>query len=350
MEGMQFDDICIRGIATAVPTKRVYTDEFRQFYGDKEIDRFIESVGIVERFQSVPQQTASDLCFVAAKALEGKYGFSDDVDALIFASQTPDYCIPSTAFILQHRLGIKQDCLVFDINLGCTAFVTCICTICGMIKSGMIRRALLMIGDVKQQHDVSEDHSETMLYGDAGSAILMEKGIGSVRGMIRSDGSGFKKLIAPFPGSRYPVFVNGKECNEFKEIMDGSEVFLFAITKVPKLFKEFYSYFKTDSSEYNYIILHQANKLIIDKIRGKLKVDNEKIPISIDRFGNTNGASIPLTICDAFGNDDSDSNYKLIASGFGIGLSYGIVSFDICTEDVLPIIHSDDFYKEGFAL
>lgn len=350
MDGMRFDGVTIRGIATAAPTRTVYTDEFRAFFDDKEIDRFTEGVGIRERRYANPKQTASDLCFVAAKALTEKYGTGDDIDALIFATQTPDYCMPSTAFVLQHRLGIKQDCLAFDVNLGCSAFVTCVYAISGMIRSGMIRRALLLLGDVKQEHPVTEDHSESMMYGDAGSAVLIEAGTDSVCGMIRSDGSGFKTLIAPYPGTRYPVTVGGVECREFREIMDGNEVFLFAITKVPRLFKEFFAFFGTDNSDYDYFILHQANTMIIEKIVKKLKVDREKAPISIDRYGNTNGASIPVTICDAFGCDQSGRNLRLITSGFGIGLSYGVVSFDINTDDVLPVIFTDDYYEEGYSL
>ena len=350
MHGMQFDGVVIRGIATAAPKKIVYTEDFRDHFENKEVERFIENVGIKARRHSGVKQTASDLCFVASKALLAKYDINDDIDALVFATQTPDYHMPSTAFVIQKRLGLKKDCIAFDINLGCTGFVTSVYIISGMITSGMIKRALLLVGDAKQEHPLTNDHTDSMMYGDAGSAILLEAGKGTIRGMIRSDGDSYKALIAPYPGSRYPVLVNGDICNTVKEVMDGNEVFLFAITKVPRLFNEFYNFFHVDRSNFDYFILHQANLLILKKIVRKLKIEQEKVPISLDRFGNTNGATIPLTICDAFGNCDESKTLHLITAGFGIGLSQGIVSFDINTDDILSVIYSDDYYEEGFSL
>ena len=350
MKGKQFHGITIRGIAAAAPSRTVSSDEFRPFFGDREVDRFIEATGIRERRHCHNKQTASDLCFVAARELMARYEVQDQVDALIFATQTPDYHMPSTAFVLQERLGIQKDCLAYDVNLGCTGFVSCVYMISGMIESGMADRVLLLVGDARQEHPITDDHSESMLYGDAGAAILIEKGEGSVSGMIRSDGSGFKTLIAPFPGSRYPVTVNGEICSEDREIMDGNEVFLFAITRVPKLFKEFFEYFEIEKDSFDSTILHQANLMINEKILKKIKVNQEKAPVSIDRYGNTNGASIPVTICDAFGAVQEPKRLHLITCGFGIGLSYGIVSFEVNTADILPIIFSDEYYEEGFRI
>ena len=350
MTGKQFHGILIRGIASAVPSWTVSSDAFRPVYGDREVDRFIEGTGIRERRHAGKKQTASDLCCAAARALLDRYGVRDQVDVIVFATQTPDYHMPSTAFVLQERLGIQKDCLAFDVNLGCTGFVSCLYMISGMIESGMAGRALLLIGDARQEHPVTDDHSESMLYGDAGSAVLIERGEGDVRGMIRSDGSGFKTLIAPFPGARYPVTVNGEVCSSDREIMDGNEVFLFAITKVPRLFKEFLESFGLEKESFDFCILHQANRMICDKILKKIKIEKEKAPISIDRYGNTNGASIPLTICDAFGDSQEDRRLHLITCGFGIGLSYGIVSFEVSTGDILPVMISDEYYEEGFAI
>lgn len=351
MEGKCFHGVSIKGIAAAVPNQYVSTDDYRKHYDEKEIERFIEATGIRGRYLATPKQTAADLCFVAADMLMHEKQIDSDIDALIFATQTPDYKYPSTAFILQKRLKIKKDCLVFDVNLGCSSFVTCVYMISGMIESGMINRAMLLIGDAMQQHPVTEDHSSTMMFGDAGTAVLIEKDETEIiNGMVRSDGEGYKALIAPYPGARYPVMYNGVVCNSQIEIMDGSEVFLFAIKQVPKLFGEFYSFFNVDNTNFDYCILHQANKMITDKITKKLKMPKEMIPISIEKYGNTNGASVPLTICSHFGNENAPRKIKFITSGFGIGLSLGVVSFDIDTENIFPVICTDQYFKDGFSI
>lgn len=339
----------VSGIAASVPTTRKYTDEYAEYFGEKEVQRFKESTGILSRYISMPKQTAGDLCYVAAKKLLEEKN-CNDVDAVIFCTQTPDYRIPSTAFIIQKRLGVKKDCICFDINLGCSAFVTGLYTMAGMVAGGVVRKGLLLIGDAFQEHQLSEDRSQTMMFGDAGTAILVEKGNGEIDGMIRSDGDGYKNIISPYGGFRKPVVHEGKVVDFIEKVMDGNDVFLFTITQVPKLFKEFFSYFGVTADSFDYIVLHQANKMIIDKITKKLKVSSEKIPISIDDYGNTNGASIPITICNKFGRDDSSRKLKLLTSGFGVGMQQGIVSFEIDTNNIYPIVFSDDYYEEGFVI
>ena len=168
-------------------------------------------------------------------------------------------------------------------------------------------------------------------------------------GMIRSDGEGFNTLITPIPGSRFPGVYPGMETNELKieKKMDGNDVFLFTITKVPKLFKEFFVAFGTSVDNYDYVMLHQANLMIINQIAKKIKAPAEKVPVSLTNYGNTDGASIPVGIVDLCEKLNEKKKLSLITSGFGIGLSWGVVSFDIDTDDVLPMIFTDDYFREG---
>jgi 3-oxoacyl-[acyl-carrier-protein] synthase-3 len=340
----------ITGVSVAVPSTKKKTDDYVQYFGEKEIQRFKEATGIEARHISGPKQTASDLCYVAAKKLLEEKNRESQIDALLFCTQTPDYRSPATAFVLHKRLGLNKDCICFDINLGCSAFVTGLYTMAGMVNGGLINSGLLLIGDAFQEHPVSDDHSQTMMFGDAGTAVLVEKGNGCITGMIRSDGEGYKNIIAPFHGFRKPVINNGKVVDFIEEVMDGNEVFLFTITQVPKLFKEFFNFFNVTIDSYDSVILHQANKMVIDKIAKKLKVSKEKVPLSLDKYGNTNGVSIPVTICDAYGNDETKRNVKFITSGFGVGMQQGVVAFDVNTENIYPIIYSDDYYEEGFVI
>lgn len=350
MRGKEFNDIKISGMACAVPANKVNTDAYTEYFGEEVIARFKKATGIKCRHLSDGCQTASDLCYVAAKQLMDKKGLTgSDIDAIIFITQTGDYKAPSSAYVIHKRLNIKQDCLVFDINLGCSGFVNGVYLVAGLIESGVINKGLLLVGDSETAHQVTEDVSYTMMFGDAGSATLMEKGEGIVRGMIRSDGSGFKTLILPVPGSRFPNML-AKDNVKLEKKMNGEDVFLFAITKVPKLFKEFFGQFNCSFNDFDYCVLHQANLMIINQIAKKLKIDPQKVPVTLDKYGNTDGASIPISIVDTCEKMNKQKNLNFIASGFGVGLSWGIISFEIESEDVLPLIITDDYYLEGSNL
>lgn len=348
MAGYIYDDVKITGIACALPTKNVKTDEYEKYFGKKVIDDFKKTTGIESRFLLNGKQTASDLCYVAAKELLNNKGLSgEDIDALIFITQYPDYKTPSTAFVLHKRLKIKKECMAFDINLGCSGFVIGISLLSGLIHSGMLHRALLLVGDADSSHPVTEDHSLSMMFGDAGSACILEKGSGQISGLFKSDGEGYNVLISPRPGAR---FTNEKPEASLLDNrqMSGEDTFLFTIKEVPKLFKQYFKTFNCTLDDYDYCVLHQANLFILNHIAKRIKLPKEKMPVSIDKYGNTDGASIPLGIVDLCEKLDTDKELKLLVSGFGIGLSWGVAGFTIKVQDVLPVIFTDEYFEEGF--
>lgn len=171
-----FKDVKISGIACALPKNQVTTDSYTEYFGEDAIEQFKSVTGIKSRRLSNGKQTASDLCFVAARELfdSGK-AKREDIDGLLFFTQTPDYRAPSTAFVLHHRLGLKEDCVTFDVNLGCSAFVNALYTASSMISGGGLNNVLCLIGDARLHHPVYKDKSYTMMFGDAGSAILLSK-------------------------------------------------------------------------------------------------------------------------------------------------------------------------------
>lgn len=347
MLSKEFHNVRISGLACAVPDNKVMTDSYKEHFGEDVVERFKSATGINSRYISTGTQTTSDLSYVAARALMEKKGLSgEDIDAVILITQTADYKIPSTAYVLQKRLGIKKDSLVFDINLGCSGFVNGIYLVAGLIESGTIDRALLLVGDSDTNHQISEDTSFTMMFGDASSATIIERGKGTVRGMIRSDGDGFNTLITPIPGARFPGVFSSEEAGLQKK-MEGDDVFLFTITKVPRLFKDFYSTFNCNEEDFDYVMLHQANLMIINHIAKKLKIPAEKVPVSLCEYGNTDGASVPVGIVDLCEKTDAKQELRLIAAGFGIGLSWGVISFVIDPADVLPMIVTNEYFKEG---
>lgn len=347
-----FEDVIVTGLACALPKKKIDTDEYIKYFGKDIVEQFKKTTGIKSRYISNGKQTASDLCYIAAKELLQKKNLTgDDIDALIFITQFPDYKAPSTSFVLHKRLGIKKECITFDINLGCSGFVNGMYMISGLIQSGAITRALLLIGDAELNHPLYKDHSFSMMFGDAGSACIIEKGKGQVSGIIKADGNGYNVMITPYPGARFPnKYVNGSKDGLVKK-MAGDDTFLFTITEVPKLFKEYFELNRCSWNDFDYCILHQANLFILNHIAKRIKLPKEKMPISIDKYGNTDGASIPLGIVDLCENKiQKDEKLKLIVCGYGVGLSWGIVSFEINTQDVLPLIFADEYFEEGFNI
>lgn len=352
MIGAAFENVKITGVACAVPDNIVYTEDYIERFSEKEIKRFIKTTGIKSRYLAKEKQCTSDLCYVSAKKIMEHKGYGkDDIDAVIFVTQTPDYAGPSTAFVLQKRLGLSGNCVAFDINLGCSAFPNGVFTVASMIKSGAIRRALLLVGDA----GLSKMHTEhnIMLFGDVGSACILEKGNDTINVGISSEGENFEKIFQPYPtaAGRYNF------CDKFERpygydlgkcYMSGEDVFLFSITSVPKLFKDFFKEYNCSSEDFDYFLFHQANAMIINHIARKIKAPKERVPVCIDKYANTGGASAILAMVDLCQNADVPEKIKFIASAFGVGLSLGIVSFEMDKADILPVIYTNDYYEEGY--
>jgi 3-oxoacyl-[acyl-carrier-protein] synthase-3 len=208
------------------------------------------------------------------------------------------------------------------------------------------------------------DKSIVMMYGDAGAAVLLEKAEDDIETttLLRSDGERYKAIILPAGGFRdmdapHDRFLcsDGIQRSLYDIYMDGTSVFSFSISDVPKALEDYLKYTETTSDDYDIFAFHQANEFIIKQLIRKLKLKKDSVPISLDRYGNTGGISIPITLCDAFGNypdsnqeSGNDSVVKrILMSGFGIGLSWGVTSVSIDMRDVFPIEETDDYYREG---
>ena len=352
MLGAIFDNVKITGLACAVPDNIVYTEDYNDKFTEKEISRFIKTTGIKSRYLSKGKQCASDLCYISAKKLMEHKGYNpEDIDAIIFITQTPDYTAPSTAFVLQKRLGLTNNCIAFDINLGCSAFPNGVFTIASMIKSKAIKRALLLLGDA----NLAKTHRghNIMLFGDVGSACVIESGNDTIKVGISSEGENFTRILQPYPtmGGRFNTYENFENPYGYdvdKCYMAGQDVFLFSITSVPKLFKEFFNEYNCSSDDFDYFLFHQANAMIINHVARKIKAPKEKVPICIDKYANTGGASALLAMVDLCQNENVPDKIKFAASSFGVGLNLGVVSFEMNKEDILPLIYTNDYYEEGY--
>lgn len=348
MENVVMQNIRISAVSCSLPTQKTKAEDYVGHFSEKKIKRFLNTAGVRERYIGNGKQTAADLCYSAALNIFQKTDLSrDEIDVLIFITQNPDYKTPSTAFVLQKRLGLSQNCICFDVNMGCTAFLHGVYIASSMISAGYARKAMVLIGDAHLVHAKTEDTAETMMFGEAGSAVVVEKGQDNIIMSLFSDGDGFD-IIMNACGERFQTAEDKPDVNTYKYYMDGGAVFNFSVTKVPEAIHRFCKENKRKLDDFDKIVLHQANVFILKHIANELGVSEEQIAISMDRYGNTNGASIPVTIADMVEQDkDLPDTMDLLVSGFGIGLSWGVMSVKIDKSVVLPFIYSDDYYREG---
>ena len=344
-----FKDICVTAIAACVPEGIVEINSLKETEDPEMIDNFIRKTGIVKIHKSGFDQTAADFSYSAAKVLEnaGKYK-PEEIGVLIDITQTPDYRTPSTALALHKRLGLSKSCIAFDINLGCSGFVYGVSVAASLLESSTASKALVLVGDtlargrLKPTKKYKRTSNTSLLFGDASAAYLIEKMAGSrIDTALMSDGTGHKALSNVYGAWKHP---------DKRPPLPGDDlaVFNFTINEVPPLIKEFLEKTNTVIDDYDALVLHQANMMIMKQIAKKVKMPIDKVPVSLDRFGNTSGASVPLTIVDKYSECNDGRELNLLASGYGVGLSWGVVSFKINVNDIYPLCIGKDTYEDGY--
>ncbi len=338
----------VKGIACAVPDRIVNNEKYNEVFGKENVKKFINITGVQTRHVAINEQCTSDLCYAASIRLMEKLNWEpSSIDALILITQTPDYAVPATACVLQHRLGLSEDCIAFDVNLGCSAYVYGIWLAATMISTENLKRVLLLVGDTSNYGINQNDSATAMIFGDGGSATALESSEGKdIKYILKTKGSGFKNIIVPAGHARSRGKTNA-DLSEYELAMDGSAIFAFTITDIPRTIKSFISQYDIDMNDIDMYVFHQANLFILKHLAKKLNVPMEKIPVSIDRYGNTSGESIPLTLVDALGNEESAKPIKLLLSGFGIGLSWGCIYLEMDKSVCLPMIYTNDYYTGG---
>ena len=347
--------IGIAGIACAVPKNNVPVESFTSAFGEEAIRNFTSVTGIKSTYKALPEQTASDLAVVAAQELFSRINVAkSEIGAMFLVTQSPDYRRPSSASVVQLRLGLPIDCSCMEINLGCSGFVYGLQTAMAMMSASDYKYGLLLLGETATKLVDPMDKSIVMMYGDAGAAILLERQEDvKTTTLLRSDGSRYKAIILPAGGFRdmapdHERFIcsDGIERSLYDIFMDGTSVFSFSISDIPEAINDYLKITETAVSDYNAFVFHQANQFIIKQLIKKMKLPKDQVPLALDRYGNTGGISIPLTLCDAYG-DKCGEKLKSLICGFGIGLSWGVANIEVDTDNLDPIIQTDDYYKEG---
>ena len=347
--------IGIAGIACAVPDNCMTVESFKAVFGEETPDKFTAGTGIREMYKALPEQTASDLAFTAAENLFSHVGVDrHKIGVMLLVTQSPDYRRPSSACVLHKRLGLPVDCASMEINLGCSGFVYGLQTAMNLMEQSDAEYGLLMIAETASKLVDPLDKSIVMMYGDAGAAILLERQAeAETCTLLRTDGSRYRAIVLPAGGFRdmYPprerfMCGDGIERTLYDIYMDGTSVFSFSISDVPKALKDYLEHTGTGVDDYDAFVFHQANQFIIKQLMKKLKLPADKVPISLDRYGNTGGISIPLTLCDRYG-DGGAGRLKALMCGFGIGLSWGVTNATMDTGRIYPIVRTADYYGEG---
>jgi 3-oxoacyl-[acyl-carrier-protein] synthase-3 len=347
--------VALRAVAAATPARVVRTADYTYLNPD-ERKRFQKATGISERRIVAAGQCASDLCLTAAKAVLEHLGWDlASIGALILITQTGDQPVPATSIVLQDKLGLPQSCLAFDINLGCSSYPYGLAVVGSMIRTLGIARALLLVGDVSSRVCAEHDKSAWPLFGDAGSATALEldENAPPIHVDLCSDGAGKDAIIIPGGGlaSRLPPVdghlvdatgSDGVQRHAGNLVLRGADIFSFAISRVPGSIQRAMSASGRAAQDFDFLLLHQANKMINDTIARKLGFAPDRVPTSIEHYGNTSSASIPVTLC---ANAELFAMPRwVVASGFGVGLSWGSATFQLPAASVLPCIASDDVY------
>jgi 3-oxoacyl-[acyl-carrier-protein] synthase-3 len=357
MAKFHFNNIFIDGIACAVPAQKMVVTSFYESFGKKVVDDFIKMTGISEAYRAIEEQTTSDLCFVAAEKLLEANGIDrNKIDAIVFVSQSPDYRLPATACVLHYRLDLKKDCLAFDVGLGCSGYVYGIQTLSSLLQNSDMEYGLLMVGDTASKQNSPQDKSLYMMFGDAGTATILRRASGAdyFDAELMTNGKGFKNIVIPSGAYRNrngsferTMWGDGNTRSDYDGVMNGTDVFSFSIREAPSIINSFMAEHSKTYDDYEALVLHQANLYMLKQIANKCKCPMEKVPITLDRYGNTSSATIPITLADHFHKGYVKQEIEVLASAFGVGLSWGVMNMRLDTDRILPIIHTDDYFTEG---
>lgn len=323
-------------MAGYLPEQILSNDDLAKLYPDWPAEKIFSKTGIKERHIAEQSQTASDLAYVAAQKLFAQ-GIVDvgEIDFVLLCTQAPDYVLPTTACLLQNRLGISRGAGAVDINLGCSGFVYGLSLAKGLIESGSAKCVLLLTADTYSKYIHPLDKSVRTLFGDGATASIIclnEAGGASIGPFVfGSDGSGGKNLIVEAGGFRSPR--NEDSAQEFTDssgnirslenlYMDGAEVLTFSLQEVPKAIHSLLKKMEFSKEEVDHFVLHQANKFMLEALRKKLGVPPEKLPILMERCGNTVSSTIPLALIAMRESGKLKAGEKVVLAGFGVGYSW----------------------------
>lgn len=341
---LTYSGVGVTAMSAAVPRTVINNYEYTEFFPADQVKEVVDKVGIYERRFADKDTCSSDLCYAAAEKLLNDNNIDrSEIDLLVFISQTPDYRMPATSIILQDRLKLGNSCIAFDITLGCSAFCYGLSVVYGMMQTGNIRKALILDGETRSKVYSPKDRRSAFIFGDAAVAALVERDckFGNSYFSLNSDGSRADLIMIPAGGYRNmssAETVKEKVVDEYGNVrsdeqgyMKGGDVFNFVIREIPRDIKKTLGFVGKTADQMDYIVFHQANNFINSYIAKKMKLNTEKMPSTISKYGNTSSVSVPLTIVSEL-KGKLDGEKELLLSAFGVGMTWAtaVVPFVDC--------------------
>ena len=332
----RFVNATLSAIEYALPAKVLGNEQLAEEFCDWTADKIFAKTGIRERHIAADNECASDLAVQAASQLfDSGVCRREEIDYLLYCTQSPDYFLPATACVLQHRLGLKAGCGAMDFNLGCSGFVYGLGLAKGLVESGQANRLLLITADTYSKFIHPMDKSVRTLFGDAAAAILIsacESDLSLMGPFVYgTDGSGANNLIVPTGGLRKPRVLdaalvkdesgNARTVNDL--FMNGAEIFNFTLRVVPDTISRLLALAKLRMEDIDLFIFHQANKFMLEHLRKKLRLPSEKFWVAMDDVGNTVSCTIPIALKRALKAGKVRPGHRLMLVGFGVGFSWG---------------------------
>ncbi|MGF1747126.1 3-oxoacyl-ACP synthase III family protein [Vibrio cionasavignyae] len=326
----------IKGIASYIPEVSLTNEQLACEYPEWSIDKIFKKTGIKSRPIASETDTCSSMAVSASRKLFDKLNIeSASIDYVLLCTQSPDYKLPTTACIVQSKLGVPTHAGALDFNLGCSGYVYGLSLAKGLIESGQCARVLLITSELYSRYINKQDKSVRTLFGDAATATLIE-GVESEEELLSgfvfgSDGSGDKNLIVPHGGSATPI-----QSDSYQErtdssgnlrapadlYMNGAEILTFTLRSVPKLVNSVLKKANLEIDDVDKVVFHQANKFMLEKLRKKTKFTEEQFLVSYENYGNTVSSTIPLGLELAQNEGKLSSGDNVLVCGFGVGYSW----------------------------
>ena len=328
--------IFITGISYYLPNKVLDNAALSQLHPEWSVEKITAKTGIAERRIAAEDEFSSDMGIKAAEKLFKEFEIKkESVDFLLFCTQSPDYFLPTTACILQEKIGLNKNIGALDFNLGCSGFVYGIGLAKGLIATGQAKNVLLITSETYSKFIHPDDKSNKTLFGDAAAATFITSQPSGMGAEIQdfaygTDGSGAEYLIVRNGGMRKKgvkgadVFNEGGfERNDDYLYMDGKAIFNFTAFQIPGLINQTLKRNNLVMDEIDQFIFHQANEFMLHTVRKRAKIPEEKFIIDMANCGNTVSSTIPIALIHTINNHKIKKGNKVLIAGFGVGLSMG---------------------------
>ncbi len=330
-----------------LPSKVLTNDDLAERFDPKKVKSIAKLSGITQRRVAPEGMTASDLAVAAAqRMIESENIDRASIDMVVFVTQTPDYILPATAFIVHEKLGLSKDCGAFDLSMGCPAMPYALSVVNGLIASGQCKKVLLIFSETITRLVYPKDRSLVTLHGDGAAAFILEAADGDYGfefADIHSDSSGWKHLLVPAGGMKQRISEETKKettdesgiCTTPESLqMNGAAVFHFSISEIPPAVKASLQKHSLSLDDCKLVLFHQANKMMVDSIYNALQVPQEKRFFFMEQIGNLSAASTPVLLAEALRQGKLDGGGRVLLASFGVGLTWGVFSLNFAPGSV----------------